>query len=257
MKSPRSILCALCLLGLLGASSLAQAVRTELMVYDITWIGISVGSMTVESATNEAGNLLRTIRIQNRPWISALYSVDNTLQCVSDKTPEGNRHTITKKMAEMNLRQNDTLVLLPDAGRAVWSNSMSNTVHAFTVPKGSRDFVCFFFDLRDAAGGGPLIANGEYQLVMDKEIQSLQIKTGSAENIRTPNGHMEAIPVQAISESPTLFSRNKPRAVWVATTKAVVIFADVETRFGNVRGTLVKWEVDGQPVQLDPAFPLD
>ena len=34
----------------------------------------------------------------------------------------------------------------------------------------------------------------------------------------------------------------------VAAAKPVVVFADVETRFGAVRATLSKWEIDGQPV---------
>jgi hypothetical protein len=60
---------------------------------------------------------------------------------------------------------------------------------------------------------------------------------------------MEAIPVKAISKSPTLFSRNRPRAVWVAASKPVVLFADVESRFGPVRASLAKWEIDGRPVE--------
>ena len=68
---------------------------------------------------------------------------------------------------------------------------------------------------------------------------------------------IEAIPVDAVSKSPTLFSRNRPKSVWVATAKPAVLFADVESRFGPVRATLVKWTVDGVPVALvpDPSKP--
>ncbi len=222
------------------------------MEYDITWIGVSVGTMTVNSETLDGGVLLRSIRIRNRPWISAIYSVDNTVECVIEPTPEGPRHTISKQMTEKNFDQDDTLVIWPDAGKAVWSNAVSNTVHTFTVPKGARDFVSFFFDLREAAAGGQLKAEGDYQLVMDGAVHALELKTGEPKRIRTPHGRMQAIRVRAISKSPTLFTRNRPKAVWVSATEPLVLFADVKTRFATVRATLVSRTVDGEPVAIAP-----
>ncbi len=247
MKLMQSILALLCLLTL-PCTLLAEP--AEQMVYDITWIGVSVGTMTVNSETLEEGILLRSIRIRNRPWIAPLYTVDNTVECRIESTTNGPRHTVTKKMAEKNFAQNDTLVIWPDIGQAVWNNAVSNTVQPFTVPKGSHDFVSFFFDLREAAAGGELKATGDYQLVMDGAVHALELKTGMPRRIRTPHGRMQAIRVQAISKSPTLFSRNRPKAVWVSTTEPVVLFADVKTRFATVRATLVKWEVDGEEIEI-------
>jgi hypothetical protein len=252
MKALPSIFSAVCLAGWLCAPAPARAADAELMEYDITWVGISVGTMTVQGETDEIGRIVRSVRLWNRPWIAAIYPVNTTLECVVEQTPEGPRHTVFKKVLENDFRQDDTLVLLPDLGRAVWSNALQKTVRTSSVPIGSRDLVSFFFDLRDAAGGGRLQAKGNYQLVMDGAIHALEITTGSAERIRTPYGRMEAIPVKAVSKSPTLFSRNRPRAVWVATAKPVVLFADVESRFGAVRATLAKWEVDGVAVPLNP-----
>ena len=100
----------------------------------------------------------------------------------------------------------------------------------------------------DAAANGSWSGNRDYQLVMDQRLHALEIQVGQPETIRSPNGPIQAIRVRAISKSPELFARNKPRAVWVAAAKPVVVFADVETRFGAVRATLSKWEIDGQPV---------
>lgn len=248
MRPLRAIFCALCLLGPASAAS-GGGTGSELMEYDITWIGVSVGTMTVRSGTDGAGALLRSIRIWNRPWIAMVYAVDNTIECRIESTPDGPRHTVAKKMGERDFAQDDTLELWPDAGRAVWSNAVSNTVHAFEVPKGSKDFVSFFFDLREAARGERLNAGGEYRLVMDGALHALEIKTGPAELLRTPQGREEAIPVRALSKSPALFSRNRPRSVWISATQPVVLSADVQTGFGAVRATLVRWEVDGQPVE--------
>ncbi|HPR69837.1 MAG TPA: DUF3108 domain-containing protein, partial [Kiritimatiellia bacterium] len=179
----------------------------------------------------------------------------NTVECRIESTPDGPRHTVAKRMGEKNFVQDDTLTLWPDAGKAVWTNAVSNTVHAFEVPAGARDFVSFFFDLRDAASDGKWSAAGDYQLVMDDALHALEIRVGEPRRLRTPWGRMNAIPVEAVSKSPVLFNRNKPRAVWVAAHRPVVLFADVETRFGTVRGTLARWEIDGHPVEWEPAKP--
>ena len=230
-------------------SAPAGAAGVERMEYDITWVGVSVGTMTVQSETNAAGHLLRTLRIWNRPLIALVYPVDTTIECEIEPTPDGPRHVIRKKVLENDFRQDDTLELWPDQGRASWSNAVKRTFYESTVPKGSRDLVSFFFDLRDVVSRGALKVDGDYQLVMDGAIHDLEIQMGKPKRIRTPHGRMEAIPVEAISKSPTLFSRNRPRSVWVATSKPAVLFADVESRFGPVRATLRKWEIDGQPVE--------
>jgi len=239
-----SILRLLCLLALA-----ARAAGAERMEYDITWVGISVGTMTVQSATNETGQLVRTVRLWNRPWIALVYPVDNTVECRIESTADGPRHTVTKKMGEKEFVQDDTLTLWPAAGKAVWTNAVSNTVHAFEVPPGARAFVSFFFDLRDAPAAGNWSADRDYQLVMDDALHALEIRVGEPRRLRTLWGRMNAIPVEAVSKSPVLFKRNKPRAVWVAAHRPVVLFADVETRFGTVRGTLARWELDGHPVE--------
>lgn len=250
---PRAIPALLGLLLLARPGSAAPA-RTEFLLYDITWVGVSVGTMNVRSETRADGSLLRSIRVWNRPWISLVYPVDNTVECRIEATPGGLRHTVTKKMGEKDFQQDDTLVLWPDAGKAVWSNAVSNTVHHFDVPPGSRDFVSFFFDLRDAAAGGNWSGSAQdYQLVMDDGLHALELQVGEPRRLRTPHGRLEAIPVKAISKSRELFTRNKPRAVWVATRRPAVIFADVETRFGAVRASLAEWSIDGRPVPLSPA----
>ena len=256
MNPFRLLLCIAGLLGLAGEFP-CRAEGVEYMEYNVTWVGVSVATMTVESQTDAAGNQIRTLRIWSRPWVALVYPVDTTIDCAIAQTPDGPCHTVHKQVAENDFIQNDTLVLWPDQGRAVWSNAVVRTVRNFFVPKGSRDLVSFFFDLREVLSGSPLQAGGAYQLVMDGAIHDLEITIGAPKVIRTPHGRIEAIPVDAVSKSPTLFSRNRPKSVWVATAKPAVLFADVESRFGPVRATLVKWTVDGVPVPLvsDPPKP--
>ncbi len=249
MNPFRSIVAALGLVGLLGLPASGRPASSEFMEYDITWVGISVGTMTIQCRTNGAGNLVRTLRMWNRPWIALVYPVDTTIECEHEETPEGPQYTIHKQVLEKEFRQDDTLVLLPDSGIAIWSNAVNNAVQTSAVPKGSRDIVSFFFDLRDVLANGPLQAGGDYQLVMDGAVHDLEIQTGKPRSLRTPLGRQEAIRVEAISKSSTLFSRNRPKSVWVALSKPAVLFADVESRFGTIRSTLVKWEIDGKPVE--------
>ena len=256
MNPFRLLICIVGLLGLAGKFP-CRAEGVEFMEYNVTWVGVSVATMTVQSETNEAGHVLRSLRIWSRPWVALVYPVDTTIDCAIAQTPDGPCHTVHKQVAENDFIQNDTLVLWPDQGRAVWSNAVVRTVRNFFVPKGSRDLVSFFFDLREVLSGSPLQAGGAYQLVMDGAIHDLEITIGAPKVIRTPHGRIEAIPVDAVSKSPTLFSRNRPKSVWVATAKPAVLFADVESRFGPVRATLVKWTMDGVPVALvpDPSKP--
>ena len=248
MNPLRLLLCVAGLLGFAGKFP-CRAAGAEFMEYNVTWVGVSVATMTIQSQSDEAGHDLRSIRIWSRPWVALVYPVDTTVDCVIVQTPDGPCHTVHKQVAEKDFIQNDTLVLWPDQGKAVWSNAVQHTVQSSIVPKGSRDLVTFFFDLRDVLAGSPLQAGGAYQLVMDGAIHDLEIAIGAPKVIRTPHGRVEAIPVDAVSKSPTLFSRNRPKSVWVAIAKPAVLFADVESRFGPVRATLVRWEIDGKPVE--------
>ena len=253
--NPLRAMFAASVLGLLAPASAARADGAESMEYNVTWVGVSVGTMAIQSETGADGRLRRSLRLWNRPWIALVYPVDTTVACEIEQTPEGPRHTIQKKVTENDFRQDDVLVLWPDQGLASWSNALKQTARKTIVPKGSRDLVSFFFDLRDALGAGPLKVGGDYQLVMDGAIHDLEIHVGPPKTIRTPQGRMEAVPVEAVSKSPTLFSRNRPKSVWVATAKPAVLFADVESRFGPVRATLTKWEIDGKPVEWEPSKP--
>jgi len=249
-------ICGLGCVACLAGGSAAAAAGTEFMEYNITWVGISVGTMTLAGETNEPGDRVRTLRLWNRPWIALVYPVDTVITCRIEATEDGPRHTVHKKVQEHTFRQDDTLVLWPDLGRAVWSNALRKTVRHTMVPKGSRDLVSFFFDLREVfAANGAMQIGGDYQLVMDGAIHGLEITTGAAKTLRTPFGRMEAVPVEARSKSPALFSRNRPESVWVATARPAVLFADIVSRFGPVRATLVKWEIDGQPVEWKASEP--
>lgn len=231
----------------------AGAAGTEFMEYDVTWVGLSVGTMTIRGKTDAAGRAVRTLHLWNRPWVALVYPVDSTVECTIEPTPEGPRHVVVKKVAEKNFFQDDTLVLYPDQGLAIWSNALARTSFRSAVPKGSRDLVSFFFDLREVLASGPMQVGGDYRLVMDGAIHELEIKAGEPKTIRTPQGRLKAIPVQAKSKSPTLFSRNRPESVWVSTGTPAVIYADVASRFGPVRLKLVRWERDGAPVDWGAA----
>lgn len=251
MKSSLPAFFALLLLQLACAVPV-RAGNSERMEYNITWVGVSVATMTVQGETDEANIVHRSIQIHNRPWLAAIYPVDTAITCEIEQTPQGPRHTVTKKVAEREFKQDDTLVLLPDQGLALWSNAINHTASTSVMPKGSRDLVSFLFDLREIAGKDRGQATCSYPLAMDGAVHSLDITTGPAKTIRTPYGRMEAIPVKALSTSPTVFSRNRPRSVWVAAIHPVVIFADVESRYGPVRATLTRWEVNGSPARPGP-----
>lgn len=247
------------LLGLALATQIGMAqlppASAEFMEYDISWLGIGIGTLTIQSSTAENGTISRTIRVRDRPWIAAFYPVDDTILCVIEPTQEGPQHTVTKIVKEKDFTQNDILTLWPERGLATWVNTLRNQRRTIAVPIGSRDLVSFFFDLRDSLVGSPLQVGGRYQLVLDGGIHELEITCGEPAKIRTRYGKIRAIPVRAISHSPVLFSRNRPRNLWLAEAVPALLLADVRTPLGMVRGTLTKWEVNGQT--LSPIAPQD
>lgn len=241
--------------GWLGLAGLlpVRAAGAEILDYDVSWIGVSLATMEIRSQTNDAGHLVRSLRIWSRPWISVIYPVSTFVECEIEPSERGPKHTVRKLVSEREFKQDDLLVLWPDQRAAYWSNAVARTSHWSLVPKGSRDLVTFFFDLRDVLVGSPLQVGGDYRLAMDGAIHDLDIQIGAPQTIRSAFGRLEAVPVKAESHSPTLFSRNRPKSVWIATARPAVLSADVETCFGPVRAALVKWTQDGVPVSLDPA----
>lgn len=237
------------LLALLLTGGAARAMEPERLEYDITWVGISVGTMVVQNELDADGHSVRLLRMWNRPWIARFYPVDTTIECSIIPGPDGPGHVVRKHIRENTFRQDDTLWLWPAQGRAIWSNQLTQTATEFTTPTGAHDMVTFFFDLRDMLATAPGPAGGDYELVMDDGVHGLTIHMGAAQRIRTAFGRVEAVQVKASAKSPLLFSRNRPKAVWVATRQPVVLFADVDSRFGAVRATLTQWTRGNQPVQ--------
>jgi hypothetical protein len=199
--------------------------------------------------------VLRSIRVQSSDWVARVYPVDTTLQCAIAPTSEGPRHTVVKRVSEDDFVQNDTLILWPDSGRAVWYEAIAHTCTTSSLPRGTRDIVSFFFDLRDVIGQGVVQTGGLYRLAMDGQAHELDIHAGLTERRETPFGTLEAVALRLVSRSPTLFVRNRPRQIWISPDPPAVLQADVRITIGTVRARLISWERDGLPVTWDGGAP--
>lgn len=209
---------------------------------------MTVGSLSVTSAPDGTGGLLRAIRVRSSAWVGHIYPVDTTLQCAIAPTQDGPRHTVVKQVSENAFVQHDTLTLWPDSGRAVWSEAVAQTCTTSSLPRGTRDVVSFFFDLRDTMGQGTIQTGGLYRLAMDGQAHALEIHAGPAARRTTPFGTLQAVPLRLVSRSPTLFVRNRPRQIWISLDPPAVLQADVRIAIGTVRARLTEWTRDGQPV---------
>jgi len=230
---------------------IAHAGKNEVMIYDISWLGMTVGGMTVQEEQRDDGTTLRSIRVRSRPWVATLYRVDTTIRCAIEPTDNGIRHTVTKAVAEGDFTQNDTLMLWPSTGACIWSNAVEKTSVTSSVPANTQDAVSFFFDLRDTLQRQATPAAEKYRLVMDGAAHALEISVGEkTTKIKTPFGKVDAVAVSAVSKSPTLFSRNKPKNIWVAKTRPAVLAVDVSITLGTVHITLQSWTTNGVAVKL-------
>jgi len=235
----------------LVAPAIAHAGKTEAMTYDISWLGMTVGGMAVLNEQRDDGTTLRSIRVRSRPWAATLYRVDTTIQCVIEPTPGGIRHTVTKAIAEGDFNQNGTLQLWPATGTCIWSNATDKSCVTSSVPVNTQDAVSFFFDLRDTLQRQATPAAETYRLVMDGAAHVLEIRRGETKKIKTPFGKVDAVAVNAVSKSPTLFSRNKPKNIWVAKSRPAVLAVDVSITLGTVHVTLQSWTTNGFAVKLE------
>jgi len=227
-----------------------QAGRHEVMTYDISWAGMTVGGMTVQDEQRDDGTTHRSIRVRSRPWVSTLYRVDTTVHCAIEPTPDGPSHTVTKAVTEGDFSQNDTLLLWPATGTCIWSNAVEKTSVTTSVPTNTQDVVSFFFDLRDTLTRQAVATNESYRLVMDGTTHALDITLGATKKIKTPLGKVDAVAVNAVSKSPTLFSRNKPKNIWVAKKSPAVLAVDVSITLGTVHITLQSWTTNGVAVKF-------
>jgi hypothetical protein len=85
---------------------------------------------------------------------------------------------------------------------------------------------------------------------MDGAAHALEIKAGASKKISSMFGKVDAVAVSAVSKSPTLFSRNKPKKIWVAKARPVVLDVDVSISLGTVNLSLKSWTVDGEAINL-------
>lgn len=232
----------------------AHAGRHEVMTYDISWLGMTVGGMTVQEEQRDDNTTHRTIRVRSRPWVATLYDVDTTIRCAIEPTSDGPRHTVTKSVAEGGFAQNDTLMLWPATGACIWSNAVAQSCTTSSVPANTQDVVSFFFGLRDTLQRQTTTpTNKDYRLIMDGAAHALEINVGETKRIKTPlgKGKVEAVTVKAVSKSPTLFSRNKPKDIWVAKARPAVLAVDVSITLGTVHVTLQSWTINGVAVEMN------
>lgn len=234
----------------MAAAPLA-AVAAERMEYRISWMGMTVGAMEVTNGASPGGALTRAIRVRSSGWAAGLYPVDTTLECQIAPSPEGPRHTVVKRVREKDFVQDDTLTLWPDSGRALWSEAIGKTCTTSALPRGTRDLVSFFFDMRGTLGRDTTRTGGTYRLAMDGKAHDLDIHVGKAEVVASPFGPLDATPIRLASRSPTLFSRNRPRQIWISQVSPAVLIADIRVPVGTVRARLIRWERDGVPVKWE------
>jgi hypothetical protein len=226
----------------------------ETQTYTVAWLGMSVGDVTVREETQADGIRTRSLSAKSYKWASAVHTVDYAVRCVTQPTPEGPRHTLSRTVSEDAFHQHDTLTLWPETGRCVWSNALSSVCATSSVPVGAKDAVSFFFDLRNAFSAPAAAAATNYLLVADGAAHTLALSVSAEETLKTRFGKVKAANISAVSKSPAVFTRNKPKAIWVATgARPAVLRVDVRTRMGTVRLTLDTWTRDGQPQHPEKA----
>lgn len=233
------------LLGCLGAA----AYTNELMVYRMSWMGTTIGEMTLSSSVTTNGGTLRSMRVRSRSWARLFSNLDDTVTCESDGEGADLRRVVRKRISEDGFVQDDQLVLWPNRGQAIFDAGDGGCTTS-SVPVGLEDMVTFFYDLRDLAPArtnGTSLA-GERHLVMDGVAHKIALTTGPVVRVEVPWGKADALSVEAQSHSDGLFVRNVPRDIRIGLSPPVLLSMDVEHGGHTVHVRLRDWLRDGEPV---------
>lgn len=244
MRAARTIL-----IALLAGAALAEE-SSEAMLYHAYWAGTRVGEMILEAGTNpEEGSSFKSLKVGTSSWAKIFNDVSMTMRSETFDTPDGPCSRFSKQIEEDSFSQDDTMRLWPLAGKATVENARTGVVTESTVPTGSVDIASFFYDLREC----PLLAGLETNaasrtVVMDGRTHGIVISTGEVVKVDSPWGTVDARKFFVVSQSETLFRRNVPKCVMIATDMPVIVEMDVSRRTGNVRFKLVEWTTNSVPV---------
>ncbi len=218
--------------------SIHAADATEVLKYDLKWLGIKAG--TAELSFIDEGTKVRIIsEARSAPWVSLFYKVEDRAESVVKRAETGiliaDRYRI--KIREGRHRRDKEVVFFPEEKKAKYIDHLNKEERLFEVPEGVLDPLAGFLALRHKEiKEGPLWI----EIFDSKKVWRVKVNVVGRKVVKTKAGEFNTVVVKPELHSEGIF--NKKGDVYIYLTddeRHIPVLLKTEIVVGYVVAELV------------------
>jgi hypothetical protein len=240
-----SLIRVLCLAGLSLMACRACA-NDELLEFEVTYSGMTIGTMKLAQVQTADGTLTRSLHLKSSRWLATMgATIDDHIRSETARSPQGTCITVTKDVKENRFQRKESFTFWPEAGICMRTNRHQKTLERIEIPKDAHDMFALFLDLGKTLQHRNDPLTQELTLIADGKIYPLHVESKAPERIRTEAGKIQAIEVNLTSPSTKLFSKAVPKRAYFAAHLPLLLAAEIKTPFGTIHAALTSWKVNG------------
>ena len=225
------------LLHLLAVSARAQQVP-EKLTYDLSWMGIPVGTAMQE--ITEEGNSRRIVSLaRSNDWLSAFYPIeDRTESRLKKEGPFPGASCYFRMLFKEGSRTRDReLVFDQDRHIARYRDRLGTERRQIPIVANTYDIYASFYYVRFQ----PLeVGKSLYVHVVDgKDLEQVEVRVLRRETVRVPVGEFRTILVQPMVKSEGVFEGKGGALIWLTDDpRRIPVKVETKVRVGSVTAVL-------------------
>ncbi len=227
------------LLACLFPAPLFAGRTPEKLVYNLSWLGIPVGTATQE-ITEEGGIRRITSTARSNDWLSAFFPVedviDSTLATNGAPFPGLTRH-YRMQIREGSHRRDREIVFEQEKGTAHYHDRRSGERLDIPIGPITYDIYGSFYYVRylPLEVGRPVSVN-----VLDgKELRAIEVRVLRRERLKTVLGELDTIVIRPMVRSEGVFEGKGVVTIWLTDdARRIPVRAQTKVKVGSVVATL-------------------
>lgn len=213
----------------------------EKLEYDLTWTGIKAGTFALE-ITNSGSGIKIISTAKSVKWVSVFYDVDDRVESTLVKNQDilfvGQPVKYRIKLKEGRHRRDKEVIFKHPAGKAVYTDYLSNEKQEFAVPFFVFDPLSSFYYVRTLKleVGRPV-----YVTIFDsKKTWNVEVQVLRKEKVTLQTGTVDTIVVKPLMKSEGIFYRKGDIYIWLTDDeKRIPVKLRSKVALGSVTATLV------------------